>query len=258
MSVADDYLFTIHGTNCKIYVYALSDGKFVGRIDPVGPIGWIDIPYGVRAFKRSNGEYVVLAEEDSKGKILVYRFSEFLPNILPTISITKPTDNQKIISAASLAITASSSDNDGWVTRVQIYINDTLASQTKNYTWLNAPLGKHSIFARAFDNYGDSTTSDTIHIEIVATGINSIASQSRINMYPNPTSDKVCIQVPEEISGITEIRIIDLSGMTIMLKNNPTLAGGISEIDLSGISNGIYLLRITAGGNSENYKLVKE
>jgi hypothetical protein len=258
MSVAGDYLFTIHGTNCKIYVYALSDGKFVGRIDPVGPIGWIDIPYGVRAFKRSNGEYVVLAEEDSKGKILVYRFSEFLPNVPPTVSITKPTDNQQITSVASIAVSASASDDDGWVTRVQIYIDGSLVSQTNKYTWLNAPLGEHSIFARAFDNYGDSTTSDTNHIEIMATGINSITPQSRINMYPNPASDKVYIQVPEEISGITEIRIIDLSGMTIMLKNNPTLAGGISEIDLSDISNGIYLLRITAGGNSENYKLVKE
>ena len=144
------------------------------------------------------------------------------------------------------------------VTKVQIYIDGSLVSQTNKYTWLNAPLGEHSIFARAFDNYGDSTTSDTNHIEIMATRINSIAPQSLINMYPNPASDKVYIQVPEEISGITEIRIIDLSGMTIMLKNNPTLAGGISEIDLSGISNGIYLLRITAGGNSENYKLVKE
>jgi hypothetical protein len=256
MCIAGDYLFTIHGTNCKVYVYSLSDGKYAGRIDPVGPIGWIDIPYGIRAMKRSNGEYVVVTEEDSKGKILVYRFSEFLPNVSPTVSITKPTANQQITSVASVAVSASASDDDGWVTRVQIYIDDSLVSQTNKYTWLNAPLGEHSIFARAFDNYGDSTSSDTITITILPTGISSLISQGSINIYPNPAADKVYVKVPDELDGITEISIIDLRGRILVLQNYPSLFGRISEIELSGISNGIYILKLTTGKKTENRKLV--
>ena len=135
MSIAGDYLFTIHGSTCKIYAYALSDGKFAGRIDPVGPIGLIDIPYGVRAFRRSNGEYIVLAEEDSKGKILVYRFSSFLPNTPPSVSITKPTENQEIISASSIPVAVSASDSDGSIAQIQIFIDGAFVSQSYQYSW---------------------------------------------------------------------------------------------------------------------------
>jgi hypothetical protein len=36
--------------------------------------GWVDIPDGIRAYKRTNGEYLVFVEEDAKGKIIVYRW----------------------------------------------------------------------------------------------------------------------------------------------------------------------------------------
>jgi hypothetical protein len=38
-----------------------------------GESGWIDIPYGIRAVRRSNGEYLVFVEEDWKGKVIFYR-----------------------------------------------------------------------------------------------------------------------------------------------------------------------------------------
>jgi hypothetical protein len=256
MSIAGDYLFTIHGTNCKIYAYTLSDGKFAGRIDPVGPIGWIDIPYGVRAFQRSNGEYIVLAEEDSKGKILVYRFSSFLPNTHPTVRITKPTDNQQITGGSSIAVAVSASDADGSVTKIQIFIDGIFVSQNYQYTWSDASPGEHSIYARAFDNYGDSTTSDTVHVNLIATGIDSKSAQNNMQLYPNPANDKVFIHAPDDVSSIDKITIVDLLGRIILVKKNPSLDAGVSEIDVSGISNGIYQVWITSGKTTKNIKLL--
>jgi hypothetical protein len=34
--------------------------------------GWIDIPYGLRAFRRANGQYLVFVEDDLKSKVLMY------------------------------------------------------------------------------------------------------------------------------------------------------------------------------------------
>jgi hypothetical protein len=37
--------------------------------------GWVDIPYGIRAFRRANGQYLVFVEENWQGKVLVYQLN---------------------------------------------------------------------------------------------------------------------------------------------------------------------------------------
>jgi hypothetical protein len=79
MTIAGDYLFTVEGYTAVVSVYDLETGAIVGTMRPgeeVGGIsGWIDIPYGLHGVKRSNGEYVLLVEEDLYGKIIVYRWT---------------------------------------------------------------------------------------------------------------------------------------------------------------------------------------
>jgi hypothetical protein len=76
MSAAGNYIFTILVKSAEVYVYNAATGDLVKQFKP-GPevaneSGWIDIPYGIRAFRRKNGEYIVFAEEDWKGKVIVY------------------------------------------------------------------------------------------------------------------------------------------------------------------------------------------
>jgi hypothetical protein len=257
MCTAGDYLFTINGRDCKVYIYALSDGKFVGKIDPSGPIGWIDIPYGIRATKRSNGEYVIVTEEDSKGKLLLFRFSSLNPNQKPIVNITKPTANQELLSASNL-VTAIASDPDGSIVKVQIFIDSVKVSDLRTYTWLNASPGEHTIFARAFDNYGDSTTSPAIKVKVITTGLNTSSSQNFINIYPNPAKDKVYIKVSDKTKGIADISLIDSRGKAVLTKKASFTNGGTSEIDITGISNGIYIVKITSESTQESVKLIIE
>ena len=60
-----------------IQVYRASDGGYAGSLHAgpeVGSIeGAMDIPYGVRAFKRAGGEYLVFSEDDYHAKVLMYR-----------------------------------------------------------------------------------------------------------------------------------------------------------------------------------------
>ncbi|WP_017656212.1 hypothetical protein [Fortiea contorta] len=78
MSVAGDYLFAVTVKNPQVYVYNATTGALVKTIKPgpevAGESGWVDIPHGVRAFRRSNGEYLVFVEEDWKAKVILYRF----------------------------------------------------------------------------------------------------------------------------------------------------------------------------------------
>lgn len=81
--VVGDYVFTVQckptqGKPAMVSVFRADTGKLVGVMVPGkevgGNSGWVDITHGIRAFKRKNGEYLVLVEEDWRGKNLLYRW----------------------------------------------------------------------------------------------------------------------------------------------------------------------------------------
>jgi hypothetical protein len=80
MSVAGDYLFITYMKPPQVLIFDARTGKPVATLTP-GPevggphVGWVDVPYGVKAFKRSNGEYLIFNEEDWRGKVLMYRWA---------------------------------------------------------------------------------------------------------------------------------------------------------------------------------------
>ncbi|MEA5583397.1 hypothetical protein VB620_18875 [Nodularia harveyana UHCC-0300] len=77
MSVTRDYVFAVTFKTAEVYIYNANTGALVKKLKP-GPevaeeSGWIDIPYGIRAMRRSNGEYLVFVEENAKAKVIIYR-----------------------------------------------------------------------------------------------------------------------------------------------------------------------------------------
>ena len=84
LDVAGDYLFTVQvKTTLKkpavVSVFRAEDGAFVGNMWPGAEVGgnsgWVDQSHGLRAIKRKNGEYLVLVEEDWRGKNILYRWT---------------------------------------------------------------------------------------------------------------------------------------------------------------------------------------
>jgi hypothetical protein len=80
MSIAGDYVFVTTVKTWEVYVYETKTGKLVQKLKPgaevSGELGWVDIAYGIRAFRRSNGEYLVFVEEDFKGKVIMYQLKK--------------------------------------------------------------------------------------------------------------------------------------------------------------------------------------
>lgn len=75
---AGDYLFLIAATEGRICVHLASDGRKIGEILPTAATGnhsgWSDINGAIRATRRANGEYLIFAEENGNGKIMMYRW----------------------------------------------------------------------------------------------------------------------------------------------------------------------------------------
>jgi hypothetical protein len=82
ISHAGDYLFvSFHhrGGNVACHVHDIGDGKLIGALVPEGlggvnKVGDSDVPYAIRAFRRANGEYLVLLEENRNAKNILFRW----------------------------------------------------------------------------------------------------------------------------------------------------------------------------------------
>jgi len=93
------------------------------------------------------------------------------PNVAPIVSLF-PATNVSYCQGSNISITASATDIDGSITKVDFYSGNTLLTSITTtpyvYTWTNAPLGTNTIKAVATDNSGASTTSPTIIITVNA------------------------------------------------------------------------------------------
>jgi len=76
----------------------------------------------------------------------------------------------------------------------------------------------------------------------VETGVNDHEAAAFMNVYPNPATDKVNVQLKmynEPVSGV-EIRVYDMYGKWL---NTWQMAGETTEIDLSSYSAGVYFIK---------------
>lgn len=76
--------------------------------------------------------------------------------------------------------------------------------------------------------------------------INTVNNKS-INIYPNPVSRIATVNA----EGLKEVSIIDANGRVVMHQNNTT-------IDISNLSNGIYLVRVITNNGTSVQKIVKK
>lgn len=77
-------------------------------------------------------------------------------------------------------------------------------------------------------------------------GINTI-NGVEINLYPNPTTGIVNI----DAEGIESVEVMDMSGRVIMTSNE-------NSVNISDLSNGVYMFRINTNAGSSLQKVVKK
>ena len=97
-------------------------------------------------------------------------FASCINGALPTVTITAPTSPATYTAPAAITLTATAADADGTITKVEFYNGTTLlGSKTASpytYSWANVAAGKYSIVAKATDNSGNITVSDTVSIKV--------------------------------------------------------------------------------------------
>lgn len=96
----------------------------------------------------------------------------FVPNVLPTVSLTAPVAGASVTFPSAVEFTATAVDSDGSITKVEFYQGSTKLGEdtTAPYTfsWTGAAVGTYSLTAKAFDNSGDSVSTAPVAFEVLA------------------------------------------------------------------------------------------
>jgi hypothetical protein len=126
-------------------------------------------------------------------------------------------------------------------------ISDTnLATITQTGLVTAKANGTVIVTATAADGGGAKATK-TITISNQNVGINEANLNNQITVYPNPASNMLTIKTFNNLA-IQQLFFLDITGKIIAQFNNQT------EIDLTNIANGMYLLQI----QTENGNLIKQ
>jgi chitinase len=107
-------------------------------------------------------------------------------NNAPVVTLTSPANNASFATNASISLTATATDSDGSVSKVEFYSGSTKlgedATAPYSFTWNNVAAGTYTITARATDDKG-STGSSTAATVIVGGGGCTVAAWSTSAVY---------------------------------------------------------------------------
>jgi hypothetical protein len=94
------------------------------------------------------------------------------PNQVPTVTLTSPANNTQFTAPATINLTATASDTDGTITKVEFYTGSTKlgesATSPYQFNWTNVAAGNYTVSAKATDNQGATTSSATVNLVVNA------------------------------------------------------------------------------------------
>ena len=114
--------------------------------------------------------YAVGSGTSPVGSGIIARFLLDDKHIPPAISISIPGNVVKYTASDRIKINAAATDEDGTITKVQFYNGTTLLhtedAAPYGFLWVDVPAGNYTFTAKATDNSGNVTTSNSIKISV--------------------------------------------------------------------------------------------
>ncbi len=133
-----------------------------------------------------------------------------------------------------------------------------------NFTYTSSNVPDSAIILLAASGSAP-TNNDYLYVDGLAftgsvAGLPTIGSiNSSINVFPNPTSDIVKVEINGSASKTATIELLDMKGAVISSKEVEVMNGTVLHtIDAKGLSKGQYIVKITSSEAVEERKIVIE
>lgn len=241
----------------------------------------LENPTGYYSYYLSNSSEVTLVGEGNTSFTTVYSDPQKLFNF-PFFYGSDFTDNlAATYTSVGVVYTRSGTSRtnaDGWgilklsgqtfnnVLRVKITqnitdqsINGTLISYMQLYFWYD---GIHkapvlSIYDCFFSYGGTNFNSLSVEINSDVVGVvDPVNMTASVSLFPNPASDKITLKIQQSNSLQNSfISVYDLAGQLLMQQ---PISKQQTEIDISNLAKGVYILKLNTNSNAKVIRFVKE
>ena len=154
----------------------------------------------------------------------------------PTVSLTSPVNGTNFLPTATIVLSATATDPDGSVAKVEFYEGDTKIgeSTTAPYTLSlsNLPEGAYTFTARATDNVGALAVSPASHVTVsVPKEILFVASSTSLSGFDVPLRDRLLAQgYTVTVKGAAQVVASDLNGKDLII-----IAGSVTPSTLGSM-----------------------
>jgi Bacterial Ig domain len=174
-------------------------------------------------------------------------------NAVPLVNLVAPTASQVFTAPATITLSATASDADGTIAKLEFFRGTTtlvgtgaLAAGKYNYSWANVAAGSYSLTARATDNLGATKTSSAVNIVVNApptVTINAPLNNSTFNV-----AESIGLQATAADSDGTISKVEFFRGGSTLIGQGTLTAGKYSYI-WTGANAGTY--SVTAKANDD-------
>ena len=153
----------------------------------------------------------------------------------------------------------------GTQTESHEYLEDVIKHSDREYTILGQadssggemPCGDYdctndtAYLMNSYSNYWVLHVTDTVDYTTLQVPERLLPHEKTVQVYPNPSNNKIRIVLPQEAI-ISEVKLYNVIGQLVKTEKG-------NEINVSGLAEGVYLLRVTTEDGKTFYeKVVKE
>ncbi|HLX59750.1 MAG TPA: Ig-like domain-containing protein [Planctomycetota bacterium] len=165
------------------------------------------------------GSYVLTAKAtDNLGATTVSAPVSVTINTPPTVSLTAPANNAVFTAGANITVSASASDSDGSVAKVEFYAGaaliGTATSAPYSVVWTNPAKGTYTLTAKATDNSGATTVSAARTVIVNAPPTCAITSPANNASFARNSTVTITASAADSDGTIASVAFVD-NGVTI-------------------------------------------
>jgi hypothetical protein len=201
--------------------------------------------------------YDVTTNGTSGGAALI----PFNTNVTGLISPSGDNDYYRFVintgGTATITLTTLPADYDirlyssNGTTQLAISQNGGTSSETITRTYT---AGTYYVRVYGYSNANNATNCYTLR---VATGTASregdLIAESKLVVYPNPANNNLTVQI-DGLKGAADIRLFDMYGKVVLQTATSRTS---TQLDISQLAAGVYLVKVQEGKNERTVKLVK-
>jgi hypothetical protein len=207
-------------------------------------------PYAATATNVAAGTYSVVARatdnDGATGNSPEIVSITVAANALPNITITSPANGASFTAPVDIPVTASASDSDGTITKVEFFdgttLLATLTAPPYNFTWVNVMPGAHQLNARATDDTGGTRTA-TANITVAGTAA-QITAPAEGARFPAPAGYTITTFVATSSGTITMVEFFD--GATLIGTANFSAPSATINLPYSSVPAGTHVHTVRA------------